>query len=413
MRGDGRIFRRAGSPFWWCQYYDAKGKQQREVCLAGRKNEKLEATDANEDAARKYLRKLVDSVKAEKLGAPAFLGLEVRHLSVNDILDKLEANYKLGGKRRIPRSIGPEMRSHLKRLRDYFGDFRAVSIDEIKVEGFVSMLLSNGRKNATVNRSLQLLKQAYKVSRVPCAFSNLPLLDESGNVRKGKFTPAEVIQLTANLPKYLADVAQFAYETGARRSEILKLKWNYVQGDLIAVPGTDTKNRKARSIVITPELEEIIARRRKARVAKCDLIFHHDGHPIRDYRKAWHTACVLTGLGTFYCRACRNEKGEHDSVLDAQRKCSRCGHRWDVPLYVGRIMHDFRRSAAHEMRKAGCSEEDCMQVTGHETRAMFKRYADLFSDAERQAIQHRVQEQRKRWRQEQLASMPVADTKPN
>jgi hypothetical protein len=122
---------------------------------------------------------------------------------------------------------------------------------------------------------------------------------------------------------------------------------------------------------------------------------------------------VMIRLGTFYCRACRNEKGEHDSVLDAQRKCSRCGHRWDVPLYVGRIMHDFRRSAAHEMRKAGCSEEDCMQVTGHETRAMFKRCADLFSDAERQAIQHRVQEQRSRWRQEQLASMPVADTKPN
>jgi integrase len=412
MRGDGRIYQRPGSPFWWCDYYDAKGRKQREVCRS-RKNEKLEATDVNQDAACKYLRRLVDSVRAEKLGAPAFLGPQLRHLSVNAILDKLEARYKLGGKRRIPRSVRPEMRSHLKRLRDYFGDMRAVSIDEVKVEGFVSTLLSKGRKNATVNRSLQLLKQAYKLNCVPCAFSNLPLLDESRNVRKGKFTPAEVMQLTANLPDYLADVARFAYETGARVGEILKLKWSYVQGDVIAVPATDTKNRKERGIVITSELEDILARRRKARVAKSDLIFHRDGHAITDYRKAWHTACVLTGLGTFYCRVCRNDRGEHDSVLDAERKCSRCGKRWDVPLYVGRIMHDFRRSAAHEMRKAGCSEEDCMLVTGHETRAMFKRYADLFSDAERQAIQHRVQEQRSRWREEQLNSMPVADTKPN
>jgi YD repeat-containing protein len=75
-------------------------------------------------------------------------------------------------------------------------------------------------------------------------------LDESANVRKGKFTQVEVTRLLITLPKYLVDMAEFAYETGARAGEILKLRWTYVRGDAIEVPATDTKNRKPRSIVI-------------------------------------------------------------------------------------------------------------------------------------------------------------------
>jgi len=404
MRGDGRVFRRKGSPFLWCAYYDAKGVEKREVCLK-RNGEKLEATTENDELARKYLRKQVDAVSAEKLGGPAFLGPEMRRLSLNAILDKLEAHYKLGGKRGIPREIGPQMKSHIKPLRAFLGDRRAVAIDMTKVQEFVSFLLSKRKQNATINRSLQLLKQAYKVSKLPCAFSDLSLLDESANVRKGKFSQPEVARLLITLPKYLADVAEFAYETGARAGEILKMRWNYVKGDAIEVPALDTKNRKARSIVITDTVLEIIARRRKARVPSCDLVFHHEGNAIKDYRKAWYSACVLNGLGRFLCRICRNEHGTRDSVLDAERQCPKCGKKWEVPKYEGSIMHDFRRSAAHDMWRAGSTIEECMEVTGHATQAMFKRYADLFSEDERRAMQRKVQERRHLWREEQVAAM--------
>jgi len=65
----------------------------------------------------------------------------------------------------------------------------------------------------------------------------------------------------------------------------------------VHVPAQITKTRKARIISLTPELEEIIERRRKARVTDCDLIFHRAGEAIVDYRKAWHSACVINGLG--------------------------------------------------------------------------------------------------------------------
>jgi integrase len=100
------------------------------------------------------------------------------------------------------------------------------------------------------------------------------------NVRKGKFSQAEVTRLLITLPKCVADVAEFAYETGARAGEILKMRWDYLQGEAIEVPAMDTKNRKARSIVVTDRVSEIIVRRRKARVFGCDLVFHNEGHAI-------------------------------------------------------------------------------------------------------------------------------------
>jgi integrase len=281
MRGDGRLFRRTGSPYWCCAYYDAKGVEKREICLNRKREKKLEATAENEDAAWKYLREQVAAVRAETLGAPAFLGPEMRRLRVNKILDKLEAHYRRGGKYGIRREVSPQMKSHLRPLRDFFGNMRAVAIDEDKVQEFVRLLLSRGKQNSTINRSLQLLRQSFRVSKLPSAFTNLSLLDETGNVRKGKFTPAEVKELLIALPEYLADVSEFAYETGARAGEVLKLRWSYVQGDAIEVPAIDTKNRKPRSIVITDKVSEIIIRRVKARLLSCDLIFHKGDTQLR------------------------------------------------------------------------------------------------------------------------------------
>ncbi len=77
-------------------------------------------------------------------------------------------------------------------------------------------------------------------------------------------------------------------------------------------------------------------------------------------------------------------------------------------------MHDFRRSAAHEMWRAGSTVEECMEVTGHATAAMFKRYADLFTENERRAMQRKVQERRQLWREEQInTAMRQAGTLAN
>jgi hypothetical protein len=73
---------------------------------------------------------------------------------------------------------------------------------------------------------------------------------------------------------------------------------------------------------------------------------------------------VQAGLGRWVCRACEK------TVVE--KKCE-CGGK--KLKYVGRIVHDFRRSAARELRRAGVAESTIMDIGGWKSSSIFKRYA--------------------------------------
>ena len=405
MRSDGRIFARKGSVNLWCAYY-LRGVEHRES-----------TGETDPKKAEKFLKARREEVGADKRGWRQFSGPQQDRVLVNEILDDLVVQYKKGGKRGIPREVDATMQSHLNCVREYFGAMRVIEVQKRHVDAFIAMLRDAKKKNSTVNKRTALLMQAFTLARTsdPPVISRILKVDKlpEDNVRKGKFSTAEAESIFAGLPSYLQDFARFAYEVGSRSGEISKLRWSYVGRDAITVPAKDTKNRKPRIIALTPELQEIIERRRAARVAGCEYVFHRDGQHIGDYRKCWHTLCVLLGLGAWYCRDCRGQDGEYISMLDATKVCARCQRKWTAKKpakYIGKIFHDFRRTAAHELWKAGNTIEDCMEVTGHATTAMFKRYADLFTEEEKQARQREVQRVRREWREAQpdnLAVMPA------
>ena len=132
----------------------------------------------------------------------------------------------------------------------------------------------------------------------------------------------------------------------------------------------------ARSRITSPSAD-VIARRRATRQVKKDnspvvlsaLIFHRNGEPVGDFRKAWATACVMAGLGKLVCPECKG-------AVDADHKCANCSREWDRDelKYVGRIFHDFRRTAVRDMVRAGVPETVAMSISGHKTRSMFDRY---------------------------------------
>lgn len=149
MRGQGRIYRREGSPFWWCAYY-LRGKQYRQS-----------TGETDEKRTQKFLSRKLMEVGADKIGAKAFIPPQQERVIVNDILDDLVEHYKRGGKKGIPRETPPQMKSHLQPLRDFFGTSRAMRIGSSDIETFKSQLKAEKKANATVNRSLQLLSQAF------------------------------------------------------------------------------------------------------------------------------------------------------------------------------------------------------------------------------------------------------------
>jgi integrase len=119
----------------------------------------------------------------------------------------------------------------------------------------------------------------------------------------------------------------------------------------------NSKNGEARCVTLNGELEEVIKRRRTQHQVKVgstvmltDLVFHREGQPILDFRKAWAAATKLAG----------------------------------VP---GRLFHDLRRCAVRNMIRASVPERVAMQISGHETRSMLDRYNIVSEKDLRDALQ--------------------------
>jgi integrase len=322
-RGDGRIFKR-GETWWMALYVD--GKEQRE------------STKTNdEEKARKIWRARLKELHSHELDpTKPFLTQRHRKRSIAELLDALKSDFEIRG------IASKQNLSNIKRTRADFGAVRATALSSEAVDLYVEQRLEDGDAKASINRVLQLLKQAYTLANLPAP--KIRRLDESDNVRRGFFSESEIRRVMANLPAELADFTLFAWLTGMRKGEIASLRWEDVDGGCIRLRAEDAKNGAARLIPIEGELAELMERRKAARQIKVKetvmiaaLIFHRQGEPIREFRKSWATACTKAG--------------------------------------VTRLFHDLRRSACRNMVAAGVAQVTARLISGHKTNAMFERYA--------------------------------------
>ena len=326
-RGTGSIYRRGGTH--WIKYY-RNGTAYRESS----KSEK-------EVDARKLLRKRLGEISLGRFIGPAADRITIRDLS-EDYLNDYRVNAK--------KSLDKAERT-LRHVLAFFAYFKAHEVGTDLVKRYVSARLEDGAANGTINRELSALKrmfnlgiQAEKIYRKPY----IPMLQEN-NIRKGFFEHGEFLAFRDALPDYFKPVVTFAYYTGWRKQEIFSLRWNQVDLTTRTVrldPGT-TKNREGRTIALDGELLEVIQGRwERRKVAEipgqsptllCPYVFHREGKPIGDFRNIWAKACEEGGL-------------------------------------VGKIFHDFRRTAVRNMIRAGVPERVAMMVSGHKTRSVFDRY---------------------------------------
>lgn len=148
------------------------------------------------------------------------------------------------------------------------------------------------------------------------------------------------------------------------------LRWEDVRGEVLTVRAQYSKNRRAADIPLAGPLREIIARARVDQ--RGPYVFHYpNGQPIGSYKTAWRTALHAAGL-------------------------------------EGKLFHDFRRTAATNLRRAGVPEEVAMKITGHVTNTMFKRYRIVDTGDVSRAL-----EQRAEYERAQLAAIPDAGTRVN
>ncbi len=374
MRGDGRIYLRKGSPFYWCEYW-LRGKQYRE------------STDqTDEDKARKFLRNKLKEVFADQIGARTFISPKQQRVSVGELLDSLECDYKLRGKWNV------KVNSNVKPLREFFGERRAVDLTSDSVSAYIESLREQGYSAATCNRRTQLLGQAFKLAvrtKKLASAPFIPRLSEVGNERQGFFETEHLDAVLENLPEYLRDFAKCGFLIGWRKSSLQSLRWSDVADDVIYLRAEHSKTRKPESVPIEGELRDIIDRRRAAAVWQSkdgqghfsEYVFHDHGQPVGDFRKAWASACCAAGVGKLVCPTCR-------ANVDDKSKCEECGRTWkrEELRYTGAIFHDFRRTAARNLVRAGVPVPVAMKITGHRTDSMFRRYAIVSEEQKREAL---------------------------
>ena len=343
-RGDGALIRVEGQANWYSV-----------LCVRGRQHEISTGTPDLKLAKRVHRQKL-DELAADRQGLKQFTTPQHRQLQLGSLLDDLVSDYRV---RRV-RSLASVL-SHLKPLRDHFGNWRAVGINFRAIETYITTRREAEKSNATINREMELLRRALRLAHDRQLLPSIPkvrVLPED-NTRQGFFERPELEAVVAALPAYLRDFTRFAYLSGWRKGEIISLKWTDVdrEAGAIRLRPEAAKTGRGRTVMLEGDLAELIDRRWQARLFEKDanlrvtaLVFHRDGEPVGDFRKAWATACRAAG----------------------------------VP---DKLFHDLRRTAARNMVRAGVPERVAMAVTGHLTRSMFDRYNIVSEDDLRMAAQ--------------------------
>jgi integrase len=142
----------------------------------------------------------------------------------------------------------------------------------------------------------------------------------------------------------------FAYRTGVRKGELLKILWEWLlpyrkqEEPYILVPGFDSKgNRITKSgkphviSLYHPEMRAFVEMALANRNPDCPYLFQYRGKRLKDIRTGFEQARRHAKLG-------------------------------DV------IFHDTRRSAVTRMEKAKIEREEAMEITGHRTQSIYERY---------------------------------------
>jgi integrase len=159
---------------------------------------------------------------------------------------------------------------------------------------------------------------------------------------------------------------EIEFQYGWRKSEPLGLRVGQANttAGIIRLEVGETKNDDGREVPMTATIREMVKLAAAGKGPNDFLFTRADGSRVKDFRKSWRSLCIKAGLGHMVCRACGRTVTE---------KVCECGGK--KLKYVGLIRHDFRRSAARELRHAGVAESTIMEIGGWRTASMFRRYA--------------------------------------
>lgn len=252
---------------------------------------------------------------------------------------------------------GIMLRSH---ILPPFGEWRMHRLGRAEVVGWHQGLLAKGYAAGTCNRALVLLKCVYNCAIRwevlapdvnPC--KGVALLPDHG-ARERYLSPEEVRQLfdelDGNRNVQVAQVIRLLLYTGARKREILDLRWEEIDWErqAIIIPAQRSKSKRVHPIPLSDAAVELL--RQIPRHGDLPWVFVNPktGKPPVSIFYAWDSIRKKLGLE-------------------------------DVRL------HDLRHSYASFLVNAGRSLYEVQKILGHHDPKVTMRYAHLSPQAMREA----------------------------
>jgi integrase len=251
---------------------------------------------------------------------------------IRDALDAVLADYMVNDKRSTA-DAATKIR-HLRANLDCDRELSSVTVADLLA--YAQKRRAAGRSPASVNREVAFLRRAYTLAGEPWSAKGWKKLREAPP-RQGFSSKEELARIVAELPAVEANIVRFLFLTGWRRQEALDLQWDQVDFDRLEVRlrAEDTKSQEPRVFPMYPQLYAVL--QAQLGIANGAYVFHRSGKPVRSFYDAWCAACRRAGC-------------------------------------AGRLLHDFRRTAARNLIEAGVDRQVAMQLLGHKTESIFNRY---------------------------------------
>ena len=259
----------------------------------------------------------------------------------------------VGRAKHILRHLGPIKADRL--TQKHVDEYVAKRGDETSLRGGPPAPATLCKELGLVRRMLNRAVKRGELRSNPLAGMTLP---DGDKVRQRAVDEAEFQRLVDAADRRFKPILIVAYDTGMRRSEVLKLKWRNVDltNGVIRLGKEDTKTDKPRLVVLTDRVHEVLEALPRSITG---YVF-----PNPKTRKPW------TDIKKVF-----------------QRACEGAGIK-------GLWFHDLRRSFVTNARRRGVAESVVMKMSGHKTRAIFDRY-NIINDEDLRTGIERIEEGRR------------------
>ena len=236
-----------------------------------------------------------------------------------------------------------DSRLALRWLDQHLASYMLDDITRDKIDQITEAKLKEGVSNATVNRTLEVLRAVLRrawlewewIDKVP----KVRMLPEAKR-RIRWITKEEAEKLISQLPVHLAEMVRFSLATGLRQANVKELEWSQLDLER-RVAWIHPDQAKARKAIPVPlNADAVLVLRRQQGMHPVN-VFTYRGNPVKEANtKAWKKALKRAGIENF---------------------------RW----------HDLRHTWASWHVQQGTPLHVLQELGGWESVEMVKRYAHL------------------------------------